>query len=290
MDNCYTSDELYHWGIKGMKWGIRRYQNKDGSLTPAGQKRYNKAVETMNDANASARSKARAKNTIEKLKSSKKTDEPEETVAEKRARLLKSTDAKEIYENRDLLTTTELNDRIYRIDTEARLKSKIVEDRQQTGTEYVNSKMKNAKSTIDNVNNLLTSVDNAYKTVSNSAIGKALAKQLGLETPKKEFNLEDVWKNRNKLSSKELSDASSRVESMNKIEGRLNKERENAEKAQKEAQKQVDAYIKEHYRNSSGSPSSSVYSMTGDEVIDNKVAAGRSFVANRLLLEDKSGG
>lgn len=31
--------ELYHHGIKGMKWGVRRYQNKDGSLTPAGKKR-----------------------------------------------------------------------------------------------------------------------------------------------------------------------------------------------------------------------------------------------------------
>lgn len=32
--------ELYHWGIKGMKWGVRRYQNKDGTLTNAGKKRY----------------------------------------------------------------------------------------------------------------------------------------------------------------------------------------------------------------------------------------------------------
>lgn len=32
--------ELYHHGIKGMHWGVRRYQNKDGSRTPAGRKRY----------------------------------------------------------------------------------------------------------------------------------------------------------------------------------------------------------------------------------------------------------
>ena len=35
-------DELYHHGVKGQRWGFRRYQNKDGSLTPAGRRRANK--------------------------------------------------------------------------------------------------------------------------------------------------------------------------------------------------------------------------------------------------------
>lgn len=49
--------ELQHHGVKGMKWGVRRYQNKDGSLTPAGKKRYSE----LSDEERSAKNKQIAK-------------------------------------------------------------------------------------------------------------------------------------------------------------------------------------------------------------------------------------
>lgn len=42
-DNWYgTGQDLEHSGIPGMKWGVRRYQNRDGSLTALGKARYGK--------------------------------------------------------------------------------------------------------------------------------------------------------------------------------------------------------------------------------------------------------
>lgn len=45
----YYHDYLMHYGVKGQKWGVRRYQNADGSLTDKGKKRYaNANKEIMN--------------------------------------------------------------------------------------------------------------------------------------------------------------------------------------------------------------------------------------------------
>lgn len=45
---------LSHAGIKGMRWGVRRYQNSDGSLTPAGQQRYAKKAKSEDHIRAKA--------------------------------------------------------------------------------------------------------------------------------------------------------------------------------------------------------------------------------------------
>lgn len=86
------SNELNHSGIKGQKWGIRRYQNEDRTWTAEGKIRYGR------------KSKSR---------------EREPTHDE----LMKSTNAKEIYKYRDRLSDQELQNRINRLNMERNLRT-----------------------------------------------------------------------------------------------------------------------------------------------------------------------
>lgn len=275
---------LSHHGILGMKWGVRRFQRKDGSLTDAGKKR----------------------------RQSNSEETKEETVEERRARVLKSSNASEIYRNKDVLTTPEIKERIDRINTENTL-AKMAKDTETTGMNHINDKMKKSADTIGNVTNLFKKVDEAYSSVANSAIGKTLSKKLGIEPPRKEFNINEFWKNRNTRTNKEIQDVSQRLANERKIEEELkrrNKQAEKAkgtkktEKAEKKAEKKQDKEPetftgtvkgegKSHFKWSAQGKDyvdAEFREVRNSETTNNSEAAGRKYVDELLLLEDKRGG
>ncbi len=148
--------ELYHHGVPNMKWGQRRYQNKDGSLTALGRLRYRRAQKAYAKAEKNL---AKAKKLgIEKPE----LDEDQKmSVEAKKQKVLASRSAKELYDNAPLFDDKELDAAYKRLSLERNIKSLIPENKKK-GEEFV----KNAATWSKNVTDFATNATSLYNKVA----------------------------------------------------------------------------------------------------------------------------
>lgn len=111
------SNELYHHGIKGQKWGLRRFQNKDGTRTAAGKKRERESLPH----------KIFSKFARKKSSSEKQDDGSPKAVVKRRIKNSKSEKTKAKY-----LSDDELNRRIERLKLEKSYNQLLEETRKNT--------------------------------------------------------------------------------------------------------------------------------------------------------------
>lgn len=109
-----TSEDLAHHGIKGMRWGIRRFQKKDGSLTPDGKKRY--AKNPSDDESEEPKPNNTAK------KNSSESESPEDYEARKQ-KAIKSGGVDEVLEFKNDLTHQQRVEAYNRIQWEQSMKN-----------------------------------------------------------------------------------------------------------------------------------------------------------------------
>ena len=145
---------LQHWGIKGMKWGVRRYQNKDGTLTALGRKR--------------------EKEMSDKLKSTKKENEALKKENEALKKSAQANRPKGVSEMSD----AELRDRVNRLNMEQQYKqyvSNLYPETKSAGQKFVDKLINDVlvpaavdvgKNTVKNI------MSNAIKTAIESSAKK----------------------------------------------------------------------------------------------------------------------
>lgn len=196
-----SSDYIYHYGIKGMKWGIRRTAEQLGHKIKSKFSR-NKSSSDESGSQTSSK-KIQGSVTVKGTKQNPGTTRTSDgsSLEERKQKVLESRSAKELYNNADLFTTQELQQAYNRLVLEKNIKNlspKEVSKGQQMLNKYVD--------TAENISKFLNSTNKVLSQVTrfkNLVEGKGDKKKNDKKNDKKDSN--DNAKNKN---DNERSDSS----------------------------------------------------------------------------------
>ena len=190
-------------GVKGQRWGERNYQSKDGTWTRLGLERRRAREGGGSSGKKESYFAKRKRVRAEKAAAvkAKKEQVETETLEQRRARALKSTNARELFNNRDILTTAEIRERMDRIDVEAKL-GKLADSQKKTAIDYVDKALKYGKK-----------INEVYE-FTQKPVCKALAKKMGFKSPEpKPVNYEEALRNINRMSNDQVQQLARRTQS-----------------------------------------------------------------------------
>lgn len=263
------SDYLAHHGIKNQKWGQRRFQNYDGSLTNEGRRRYGIGESNQSRRERKQVEKAKAKAAKARAKASgKKKAEAQKLQDQKQKRMEYLRDHPEkIYKYRKELTPDDVTEIMQKVKFDRSLQD-IRKEEISRGMKKIDQIRNNADTALKFYKtgkdswNAIAEIHNAILDMSGDTERKRWPKY-GEKSDKSIKELEallrtengpaEVYKNRSKYSTKEITDAYKRaqIESLlkNQVEQNKKEQKNNSEKKPKE-EKISDAVREAAYSNS----------------------------------------